>query len=1086
MKQFTLATSIVAVLCTLLIPSAAFGQAVSTAEIHGVVTDAAGALVADAQIRAIQKDTAQVRTTVSGADGSYVLPNLPVGPYTLEAASPGFKTSVQTGLILQVGNNVQVDVALQLGSVSQQLEVAADATMVETQDTSVSQVIDQRRIVNLPLNGRQATDLILLSGGAAVPPNSSRVITTHDYANSVGVSVSGGQINGNNYLLDGGDHNDSHSNVNLPFPFPDALQEFSVQTNGVSARFGVHPGSVVNVVTKSGGNQIHGDLFEFVRNGDFSARNFFAAAQDTLRRNQFGGTVGAPIIKDKLFVFSGYQGTRIRTAPPTSIAFVPTDAVLKGDFSTVESAGCQSNKKAVSLIDPTGNAPFPNNFIPPSRFSAPSLALLKKIPVSTDPCGRYVYSIPNPSNENQYIGRADWVQSTKHSVFGRYFIADFDNPPIFNGDLLTTTRAGLEERTQSIVLGDQYSFSPTLVNSVRVTFARLAINRAAPPDMPNPASIGVNMYNAFSHFIDLSVTSHFSVGGGSNAPAYYTRNQYHFADDLDMIRGRHHLSYGAEVLDLQMNTRNVSLSNGEFAFNGSLSNDPLADFLLGRPSSLADANQDEGGLRQKYLGLYAQDDIRVSKKLNVHVGLRWEPFLPEHDRAGRGSYFSQSAFIAGQKTGLYTNAPAGLLFAGDSGIPAAYAHRNFTGFAPRLGLAWDPSGTGKMSVRASYGIFYDTPESYLIAPFSQNAPWGNQITLTAPAGGFANPFATYPGGDPYPTPYPPSKNAIFPQQGAYVNQLLNTHHPYMQQWDLSLERQVGRDWLMSATYVGNKATHLYSSEEANPAIYGPGATVANTNQRRLLYQLNPAAGAYYSTITQLDDGDNTNYNGLRLSAQHRFSHNFTLLSVYTYSHCLQDAETLPNKLTGNQYQNPYSRNSDYGNCDFDLRHNLVNSFVYESPKFGNRFVNQIAGNWQLSFLISVHSGFSFTPLTGVDTSLTGVGQDRPNVVGKPYVENKQTLVWINPAAFVPNATGAFGNAGANSLRGPAYFDMDSNLTRIFKITERQRMELRFEFFNLLNHTNFSNPINNLHSSTFGLLQSSADPRLLQFAMKYSF
>jgi Carboxypeptidase regulatory-like domain len=388
-------------------------QAVSSAEIHGVVTDPSSAIIAGAQVKARQSETGQVRTTVSNTDGSYVLPNLLVGPYSLEVSSQAFGSYVQSGIILQVGNNVQINIALQLGAVSQQLQVSANAAMVETQDTSISEVVDQRRIIDLPLNGRQATDLIVLTGGAAVPPNSTRVAegaAGHDYISAAGVAVSGGQVNGNNYLIDGGDHNDSHSNVNLPFPFPDALQEFSVQTNGVSVRYGLHPGAVVNAVTKSGTNQFHGDLFEFVRNGDFNARNFFAPAQDTLRRNQFGGTIGGPIKKDKLFLFSGFQATRTRTAPPQSIGFVPTQQVIGGDFSALESAACQSNKRAVSLVNPGNGQPFPNNQIPVSLFSAPSIALLKYIPVSSDPCGRLVYSIPSPGGENQYIGRADLAQ----------------------------------------------------------------------------------------------------------------------------------------------------------------------------------------------------------------------------------------------------------------------------------------------------------------------------------------------------------------------------------------------------------------------------------------------------------------------------------------------------------------------------------------------------------------------------------------------------------------------------------------------------------------------------------------------------
>src|SRR5215475_1230428 len=312
-----------AVAGTLLFPArAAYGQAVNNAQIHGVVHDPMGAAIPSATVKARNVDNGSVRSTVSGQDGAFVLPDLSVGRYSVGVTAPGFNQYLQTGIVLDVGQNVQVNVLLQVGKVTEAVQVSSEAAMVETQDTSISEVIDQQRIVDLPLNGRQATDLIMLSGGAANPPNSaSRVVTTHDYVNSIGVSVSGGQINGNNYLLDGGDNNDSHSNVNMPFPFPDALQEYNVQTSGISSRYGLHPGAVVNVVTKSGTNQIRGDLFEFVRNGDFNARNYFATRQDSLHRNQFGGTIGVPIVGNKLFLFSGFQATRERTAPPETIAF---------------------------------------------------------------------------------------------------------------------------------------------------------------------------------------------------------------------------------------------------------------------------------------------------------------------------------------------------------------------------------------------------------------------------------------------------------------------------------------------------------------------------------------------------------------------------------------------------------------------------------------------------------------------------------------------------------------------------------------------------------------------------------------------
>jgi hypothetical protein len=962
---------------------------------------------------------------------------------------------------------------------------------VQTEDTSISEVVDQRRIADLPLNGRQATDLILLAGGAAVPPGAGgRFVTSHDFPTSPGVSISGGQENGNNYLLDGGDHNDTHSNINLPFPFPDALQEFSVQSSGISARYGVHPYGVVNVVTKSGTNQVHGTLFEFVRNGNFNARNAFAKAQDSLRRNQYGYTAGLPIIKDKLFFFNGLQATRTRTAPPTTISFVNTADSLKGDFSTLESAACQSSKKPVTLIDPNNNnAPFPGNVISPSRFSPSALGLAKLMPVSADPCGSLTYSIPNPNDENQWVGRTDYILSAKHSFYARYFILDWANPSYYVDNILTTTRAGLNDRIQSLVLGDQHSFSPTTLNAFHATYGRFIVNRAAPNKMPNLNDFGANLFQAYPHFIDLSVSSRFSIGGGSNAPATFARNQFHFADDVDIIRGRNHYVMGLEFIAMQMDERNVSLANGEWTFSGQLSNDALADFMLGRPSRLVDGNYFLVDLRQRYWGAYFQDDIHLSRTLNVHVGVRWEPSLPEHDLYGRGSHFSMDAFRAGQKSSVYTNGPAGLLFHGDPGIPGAYANSSYADFAPRIGLAWDPSGRGRQSVRASYGIFFDTPESFTDRDFGQSAPWASSVSLTAPAGGFDNPFRDYPGGNPFPGPYPAPRNSTFVQAGLYVSLPLNLHHMYTQNWNLSYEAQLGGNWLVSANYIGNGARHLRAGYEQNPAVYMPGAsTVANTNSRRLLNQINSKEGAYYATITTIDDGLTTSYNGLRLSAQHRFSHDFTILSVYTWSHCMQNAETLGNRLSqgSNQYQNTYNRDADAGPCDFDLRHNFVNSFLYETPKFHNRVMAATVGGWQLGTLLSFHSGFPFTPTSGVDNSLTGVGQDRPDVVGSPYVRNATPLVWINAAAFQLNAPGTFGNAGYNSLIGPRFFGMDANLSHSIHVTERHQLQLRFEFFNLLNHTNYSNPASNRSAATFGRIQSSSDPRILQLAAKYSF
>jgi Carboxypeptidase regulatory-like domain len=1090
MNNSKVTTWMTMIILMLTAPMAVFAQAVNNASIHGVVQDSTGAVVAGAQLKATQTDTGRVQTTVSSPDGTYLLADLPVGGYTLEVTSPAFNKYLQSGIVLEVGQNVGVNIALTVGNVSQEVHVSANAAMVETQDTSVSEVIDQKRIVDLPLNGRQATDLIALAGGAAMPPNAaSRDVTSHDYVNSVAISVNGGQINGNNYLLDGGDHNDSHSNVNMPFPFPDALQEFSVQTSGISSRYGLHPGSVINAVTKSGTNSFHGSLFEFLRNGDFNARNFFATSQDNLHRNQFGGTGGGPILKNKLFIFGGYQNTRNRTAPPSTISFVATPQALNGDFSTLDSAACQTSGKAKQLKNPATGLPYPNNQIPTGSFSTPALNLLKLIPISNDPCGRLTYGIPNPSNEYQVVSRVDWVQSPRNNVLARYFILDYANPAIYTNNVLTTSRPGLLQRAQSIVLGDQFTVTSAIVNNFHVTYSRLAVHRSNPSTMPSPQGIGVNMYNAVPNFISVALTNYFTVGGGSNAPAKFIRNQLQYADDIDWIKGHNHFSFGTEGIFGQMDQNNIGTANGAFTFNGSLSGDGLADYLLGDVYSIAAANPQINALRQKYFGIYFQDDIQLSPRLTVHAGVRWEPSLPQYDAINQGDHFSLANFTAGVKTSVFTNAPPGLQFYGDPGIPKAFANGSYDDFAPRIGFAFDPTGRGKESIRASYGIFFDAPESFTNSAFGVAPPWGNGLTLNSVS--FANPFATYPGGDPFPNPYPPVKTAPFNTAGTYVNLPLGLHHMYMQQWNLSLQRQLGNDWVVTADYLGNRGVHLRAGTEENPAIYIPGAgksTTANTNARRMLSQLNPTTGAYYSTITFLDDGVSTNYNALRLTTQHRFNHGYTLLSAYTYSKCMQDTETLGNKLQGNNETNPYNRLFDYGLCDYDLRHSFVTSMVYAGYNFKNRAVDLVAGGWSPAFLVSANSGFPFTPLTGVDDSLSGVGLDRPNAVAgvNPYVRNKKTLQWVNAQAFTANGPATFGTTGMNSLGAPHYVDTDVTLSKLFKVWEQQTFQLRFEFFNVFNHTNFQAPVNTLNSPTYGQIQASNPARIIQLAAKYNF
>jgi hypothetical protein len=442
---------------------------------------------------------------------------------------------------------------------------------------------------------------------------------------------------------------------------------------------------------------------------------------------------------------------------------------------------------------------------------------------------------------------------------------------------------------------------------------------------------------------------------------------------------------------------------------------------------------------------------------------------------------------------VYVNAPAGLQFVGDPGIPQSYVPRKWADFAPRVGLAWDTDGKGRQTVRASYSIFYDSPELNYSTHPGQGAPWGSTVTLSNPAGGLTNPFLGYPGGNPFPGPVPPARNQAFPTAGAYFDIPLDLRPTYIQAWDLSFQRQFAADWLLSVTYLGNKTTHQWDQTEENPGVFIPGtcsgkpcSATSNLSQRRFLYLQNPTVGAYYSTLSMSDGGSNANYNGLLISARHRFSSNYTLLANYTWSHCIDEGNFV-GTLAASGYQNPSNRNADRGSCPFDLRHIFNLSLVAATPKFsGYRAARYLLSGWQIAPIVAWRSGVRFTPVTGVDNSMTGVGLDRPNTAGNPYVRDTGRLLWLSPAAFAANPVGTFGSAGVFSLVAPGYFNIDLGVSRSFALTERHRLEARFEAFNAPNHVNFSAPVATVQNARFGQILSAGDPRILQVAMKYRF
>jgi hypothetical protein len=1096
-------------------------QQVAVAEIDGYVTDPSGQAIVGAQVKTTDMDRGLVRTAATDATGRYSFPNLSIGNYQLEVSAPGFKTYVQKGIQLEVASNPQVNVRMEIGAVTESIQINANAAQVETKENSIAQVVDEQRLVDLPLNGRNPADLLRITGFSTsdMNLNGGDLTGSKNIQGSNGsgqYSVAGSSANGVNFLLDGGDNNDAFSNVNLPIPFPDAVQEFNVQTNGLPAQYGLHPGGVVNIVTKSGSNALHGDMFWFLRNGDLNARTKGTVVsqpiRDSVKRNQFGGTAGGHIIKDKLFYFGGYQGTRQRSDPATSTAYDPTAATLKGDFSVVDASkangGCLSSAR--TLKDVNGN-PYPGNQIPVSSFDPAGFKLASTyFPTSTNPCGTYLYGVPANNPDDQFIGRIDYNMSSKNVFFGRFYMYDYLQLPIFNNNnALTTQTPGNWDRSQTWTIGDTYTVSATMVNSFHATFDRRRDNRAAALDLPSPNSLGANMYDNTANYTQLSVSNYsgggFAIGCGTCALANFDINTYQIADDYSIIKGKHQISFGFDGRKDQFNSYNNQQSNGQFAFSGATSGDGLADLLIGRFSTLTDGNVISDYLRQTVMAMYAQDAIHATPHFSINIGLRWEPSVPSYDKYGRGNEFSWPLFTQGWHSPAYPNTPAGLIFSTDSAqnpYGKAMTASHWATFSPRLGLVWDPKGDGKQTIRASFNLMHDTTELFYPERWTTNSPYVSSIVLTS--GQFSNPFATYVSpatgktGDPFPG------TALFPTQGVYVTIPGNMPVTSMMMWNLSYQRQIAANWVIKANYMGNAGRHILGSTDVNQAVgsalgpNGAAASTSNTNQRRPTYLDNPTLGQYYSNIQQSDPGANSEYHGLILSIERHFSGHYTILSNYGWSHCTSSWD-MAGELAGAVYQNSLNRETgERGACGYDHRQVFNTTLVVTSPGVGSSFAKAFTKDWQISPVLSIFTGHPIQLSDGgKDISLSGQGLDRPEVVLPTQVYTvtpSDPSYWFNPAAFQCNgsnaactvSTGLFGNLGRNAVYGPGQINFDMALSRRFTVGERWKLDLRADFFNILNHANWSSPTTSITSSTFGEVTGFSTPRYIQMALKLYF
>jgi hypothetical protein len=1031
----------------------AYAQTV--AELSGTVVDSSGAALPGVEVTVTQTDTGMTRFVVTNASGGYVFTNLPVGPYKVTAKLSGFSTFEQTGIVLAVGDTRALRIVLAVGGMSETITVQADASLVQTQSLSVGSVTSQELIVNLPLNGRNATQLLVLQGGAV---EGGTTAGNRGFPGQVAISVAGGTSNSTQYLVDGGYNNDPQLNAGNVIPFPDALQEFRTESGVRDARYGMSTGATVNAVTKSGTNTFHGNLFDFMRDHRFNAIEFFEKKQngglgqdDGLQRNQFGGTLGGPIMHDKLFFFFGVQGTINNVQPLSRNQFVPTAEMLRGDFRRVMSAACRGGTNR------TLGAPFVNNQIDPALFNPLSMSIVTTMVPLPDPsldpdgCGRYPIAQPNNSTDQQYVSRIDYQVTPSARVFGRDFFAYFNSPASWNQDLVAAT-SGNRALSHTIATGLDYVLTSNLVSTTRFSFQHTKAIRENGVGVPTLGMLGVKSFMYTTGSIPGQDMLKLGLWNSGNTGQFFVDTPQ-ISQDFSWVKGSHTLSMGGSWTRPSSDGDGPFQADGQFAFNGLITSGTsqtsgglnLADFLLGYPSGYQLGGSQINNEYVHAVGLYANDVWRVNSRLTFNYGMRWEPFLAPKDRNGFTTAFIRENFDKGIHSVTYPNAPAGLVFAGDPGFPTNNANTNnqYKQFAPRVGFVIDPGGDGKQTIRTGFGIYYDSPKLWTTAHHMLNAPFGNTVQALRPNScpgqpsrngcpiDFLDPWSATPGGDPLVAiDYPhmgepvrlPTSDAPFPTSGVYVSMPVDSHPMQSYQYNVSYQRQLKGGFLLDATYTGNQQRHIWIGGYAeNPAVYIPGNCVkgqygltadgpcsntssANRLARAVLTLVNPVEGAKYNVnasgnfagIQQMYPDAEGHYNGMRLGIQKRLSHGWSANANYTLSKCINQGEpttdiswTIPGTLV-DPFNDPRPDLSlAEGACASDRRHLLNVSSVLLSPGLGSGITKTLTKNWQIGLILQKRSGSPLTPGVTNDNALTGEPNQRPLLVPgvNPYLAN---------------------------------------------------------------------------------------------------
>ncbi len=1085
-----------------------------SASIRGTVTDESGGAVNGAKVTAINTDTGLQRTAVTNSQGAYVLVELPVGHYRVEAEAPAFKKYIQEGISLDVNQQATVAVHLTVGTATQQIQVTSDAPIIETTSTNLGQTVGEREILDLPLNGRDFTQLGLLQTGV-VPLTPGLLEAGGPAREGQAYAVNGQRPESNNFLIDGANNFDTVDGGLVMKPPIDAVAEFRILTHTANAEFGHSTGSTTNIITRSGTNDYHGTVWDFFRNNAMDAKSFFADSVEPLHRNQFGGVFGGPIKKDKTFFFLYYEGVR-DTQGETTRATVPSDAERTGNFAdqcplnngTFNSQGlCIDNSTGQvsqngQLINEFSGQPIPYNQLP---FINPiSQTLLSYYPLANSGPFTYVGTQSLTSNTDQFGVRVDHYLTSRDTLNFRYSYGQLSqiDPLPTGGANVPGFPVGENQRDQNFVAQETHTFSPTVVGILRASYLRNKFLLGNNINHTDPASLGFQYEPTLEAAIGppfIQVGGYASIGDPITGPRNTYQNTYDFSGSLTWVKGRHQYKFGGGYQYDQINVLQGIATNGFFVFSNFPVNNSFASLLFGQPVVfLQGGGNFYRGLRGQAFNLYGQDTWKVTSRLTVNYGLRYEvpsPYTEIHNY--------QNLWIPGRQSVVFPSAPEGLLYPGDPGVPRGLIPTDRAAFAPRVGLAWDVRGDGKWLVTSAYGIFYDpyyTGEGGPLQDPISAPPYLQTPQVSTP--NFADPFN---GQNPF--------NGTFSQDMTLL--VLNPHLrlPYAQDWNVNIERALGNDWLLEIGYIGTKGTKLPRFIEANPAVYIPGESTQNNADQRRLYSGCTVTGTTpctYSSVGEIAGISDSSYNALQVSLKRRFAHGFSMLASYTLSKTLDDVSSF--NITGSASQsvagendlaqNPFDVKAEWGRSMFDARHRLVLSYQWDLPWFKHpeNWYGHILGNWQVNGITTLMSNTPFTvydssnpSLQGSAPEISGFFSSRPNIVGDPNtgscpggVPVRTAGCWFNTNAFAHAATGQFGDVGRNTMDGPAFQQWDFSAIKTIPIRESMNLQFRAEIFNIFNNVNFALPNNDINSPNFGQIVAAQPGRIVQLALKFQF